>query len=342
MSGARGSGLGARKPGFVLPITGLFLWSLVFPYNFRAESSPPPSAPPSFDAADEESLVVDALWAKFKVLPAGQRPKIALVFGGGGARGLAHVGVLKVLRQEGVPVDMIVGTSVGAIVGALAAADVPTEEIEKMGAEVGWNNLTDLSKSNLVKLLVSEELLSTKKMEEYLRKRFGDKTFADLKIPFACLSTDLRTGEQIILREGNVALAARASATMPGVFQPVPYRHRLLVDGGIVDNVPTDVAKLLGADVIVCVNVPPDFSRNAPSNVLTTLNQAIYIQGQVIVQERLALADVLIEPQVRDVNAFELWKSKECMAAGEAAARKAMPALRRALVARIFKARMKQ
>lgn len=320
----------------------LFPGGASFGIDVPSAASPSSPAAPSFDAADEESLVVDALWAKFKALPVGKRAKVALVLGGGGARGLAHVGVLKVLRQEGVPVDLIVGTSVGAIVGALAAADVPTEEIEKMGAEIGWNKLTDYSKSNLVKLLVSEELLSTKKMEDYLHRMFGDKTFADLKTPFACLSTDLRTGEQIILREGNVALAARASATMPGVFQPVPYRHRLLVDGGIVDNVPTDVAKLLGADVIVCVNVPPDFSRNAPSNVLTTLNQAIYIQGQVIVQERLALADVLIEPQVKDVNAFELWKSKECMAAGEAAARKAMPALRKALVSRFFKARLKQ
>jgi NTE family protein len=232
---------------------------------------------------------------------------------------------------------MIVGTSVGSIVGALTASGVPAEEIEKMGAEVGWNKLTNLSRTGVVKLLLSEELLSTQKMEGYLQRRIGNRTFADLQIPFAAVAADLRTGEQIILREGSVAVAARASATMPGVFRPVPYRHRLLVDGGIVDNLPTDVAKLLGADIIVCINVPLDLSRNAPENVMATLNQALYIQGRVISQERLSQADVVIEPRVQDVNTFELWKSPECMAAGEAAARGALPRLRKALVERFFK-----
>jgi NTE family protein len=291
-----------------------------------------------FSAEDEDALVTDALWAKFRDLPPAKRPRVALVLGGGGARGLAHIGVLKVLRREKVPVDMIVGTSVGAVVGALAAAGVAPEDIEKMGNEVGWDKLTNMSKANLVKLLVAEELLSSQKMESYLQRRFGNMTFADLKTPFAAVAADLRTGEQIILREGSLALAARASATMPGVFRPVPYRQRLLVDGGIVDNVPTDVAKLLGADVIICVSVPLDLSRNAPGNVLTTLNQALYIQGQAIAQERLNQADVVIQPRVQDVNTFELWKSKECMAAGEAAARDALPGLRKVLVDRFFKA----
>jgi NTE family protein len=297
----------------------------------------PALSPDAFTAAEEESVLADALWAKLRDIPASQRPKVALVLGGGGARGLAHVGVLKVLARERVPVDMVVGTSVGAIVGALYAAGVPPEDIGRMAEEVGWTKLTNLSTAGVVKLLVSEELLSTQKMEGYLARRFGKKTFADLKVPFACVAADLRTGEQIILREGDVALAARASATMPGVFRPVPYRHRLLVDGGIVDNLPTDVAKLLGADIILCVDVPVDFSRTAPANVLTTLNQALYIQGQVISQQRLSLADVVVRPKVADVNTFELWKSKECVEAGEAAARKAMPDVRRVLVSRFFK-----
>lgn len=313
----------------------LFLASLLlFPAAFAGETG-------GFTPNDEESLVVEALWARYKSLPVGKRPKVALVLGGGGARGLAHIGVLKVLKAAGVPVDLVVGTSVGAIVGALSCAGVPPEKIESMAADIGWDKLTDYSTAGVVKLLVSEELLSTQKMESYLEKHFGAKTFADLKTPFAAVAADLRTGEQIVLREGSVALAARASATMPGVFQPVPYRHRLLVDGGIVDNLPTDVAKLLGADIILCVNVPVDFSRTAPSNVMTTLNQALYIQGQVITQERLALADVVIAPKVRDVNTFELWKSAECVAAGEAAAREALPTLRRVLAAKFFKARGK-
>jgi NTE family protein len=314
-------------------LSGLFyLVACVAPVRAAA----PASAPTAFSEAEEESLVIDALWARLKVAPSSKRPKVALVLGGGGARGLAHIGVLKVLRREGVPIDMIVGTSVGAMVGALAAADVPPEEIERMTSDVGWDELTNLSNAHLVKLLVSEDLLSTQKMEDYLKSRFGDKTFADLKIPFACVAADLRTGEQIVLREGSVALAARASATMPGVFKPVSYRQRWLVDGGIVDNVPTDVAKTLGADIILCVNVPAELAGNAPGNVLTTLNQALYIQGQVIVQERLALADVLIQPRVSGVNTFDLWKGKECVSAGEDAARRAMPQLKKVLSGKFF------
>jgi NTE family protein len=284
----------------------------------------------------EAALLADSLWPVLRDLPANRRPRVALVLGGGGARGLAHIGVLKVLAQEKVPIDLIVGTSVGALVGALYAAGLPIEKIERMGEEIGWDKLTDLSTARLVRLLVTENLLSTARMEEYLQSYIGDKKFADLKTAFACVAADLKTGEQIILREGSVALAARASATMPGIFRPVPYRHRLLVDGGVVDNVPTDVAKLLGADVVLCATAPADFSRYNVSNVLTTLTQSLYIQGQVISEERQALADVVIAPKVAEVLALELWKSKECIAAGVSATRESMPNVRQALVKAFF------
>lgn len=290
-------------------------------------------------AADkEEDMLVDSLWPKLRDLPADRRPRVALVLGGGGARGLAHIGVLKVLAQEKVPVDMIIGTSVGALIGALYAAGLSIDQIERMGKDIGWDKLTNLSPGAMVKLLMKDQLLSTQKMEEYLNRHMGKKQFADLKIPFACVATDLKTGEQIVLREGSVSLAARASATMPGFFMPVPYRHRFLVDGGVVNNVPTDVAQILGADVILCVPVPADFSEYNVSNVLNTMTQALYIQGEVITKERLAKADVLIQPQVQDVTAAQLWKSKECIAAGEAAGVAALPDIRRALVKKFFDA----
>jgi NTE family protein len=258
------------------------------------------------------------------------------VLGGGGARGLAHIGVLKVLKQENVPVDLVVGTSVGALAGALYASGLPIEQIESMGREVGWDELTDVSGARLLKLVVSEQLLRTEKMERYIERYIGNKKFADLPTAFACVAADLKTGEKIVLREGDVALAVRASATMPGFFSPVPYRHRLLVDGGIVDNVPVDVAKLLGADVVIAVGVPANFSKRSTSNVLMTLTQALYIQGEVLTQEQMKQSDVVILPKVGDVSAMELWRSKECMEAGETAARAALPGLRRVLVKRFF------
>lgn len=283
-----------------------------------------------------ETALWDGLWSRLRGLPADRRPRVGLVLSGGGARGLAHIGVLKVLEREKVPVDLIVGTSVGAIVGALNAAGVPARDIENLSADVGWSQLTDLSTARVVRLLVTERLLSTQKMEGYLESHIGDKKFADLKTEFACVAADLRTGEQIVLREGSVALAARASATMPGLFEPVPFRHRLLIDGGIVDNVPTDVAKRLGVDFMICVYTPADFSRHSVSNVLGTLTQALYIQGQVISEERLGLADFVLRPDVSDVSAMELWRSRECVEAGQRAAEAAWPEMRRRLVERFF------
>lgn len=302
------------------------LWVLGFPSPGPAAQSP----------SGDETALLDALWGRLRELPPDRRPRVGVVLSGGGARGFAHIGVLNVLQREKVPVDVLVGTSVGALVGALYASGLPPERIANLSAELGWTQLTDLSAARVVRLLVSEQLLSTQNMEKYLETHIGDKKFADLNTQFACVAADLRTGEQIVLREGSVALAARASATMPGLFEAVPYRHRLLVDGGIVDNVPTDVARRMGVDLLICVYTPADFSRHAVSNVLTTLTQAIYIQGQVISEERLNQADMVIRPDVGHVSALELWRSEECVEAGQRAAEALWPELKQKLVTAFF------
>lgn len=285
----------------------------------------------------QDELLVRTLWTRIKTLPVQERGKVGLVLGGGGARGLAHIGVLKVIAEERLPVDLLVGTSVGAIVGSLYASGMPIKELEKLGENVGWNQLSDISTANLVKLLVTYKLLSSKKMEDYLSKHIGNLRFDELPIQFACIAADLKTGERIILREGKLAPAVRASATIPGAFTPVEYRHRLLVDGGIVDNVPTDTAKLLGANIIIAVPIQADFSNYNVSNVLFILNQAIYIQGEVITQEKLNIADAVIKPRVGHVLALDLGKSKTCIEAGTVAARRALPELKRTITRKSFK-----
>jgi NTE family protein len=283
---------------------------------------------------DENKIVTDYFWERFVQLPPTQRPKIALVLGGGGARGLAHIGVLKVLEEEKVPVDMIVGTSVGALIGALYSAGVPVEKIEKLGENVGWSDISNLSDASIVKLLITEHLLSTEKMERYLNSNIGHVRFDELKIPFACVATDLITGERVILREGEVAPAARASSTIPGIFDPVEYRHRYLVDGGLYENIPTDVARLLGADFIIVVAVSADFSKNNISNAFTILTQSIYIQGKQLDEEKLKLADMLILPRVGDVASIDLGRSRECIEAGTLAARQSIRELKQKLMDR--------
>jgi NTE family protein len=291
-------------------------------------------ATPSF-SLDEDKFITDYLWQKTISLSPPARPKVALVLGGGGARGMAHIGILKVLEEEKVPVDMIVGTSVGALIGALYSADVPLDRIERMGETIRWNDLTNVSDSTLVNLLISEHLLSTEKMEQYLGKNIGNKRFDELKIPFACVATDLVTGERVILKEGEVALAARASSTIPGMFDPVEYRHRYLVDGGLFDNIPTDVAELMGADIIIAVAISSDFSKNNLSNVFMILTQSIYIQGRQFDEERLKAADIVIRPGVGTVTAVDLGHSRECIDAGVIAAHKAVPRIKELLIEKV-------
>jgi NTE family protein len=233
-----------------------------------------------------------------------------------------------------VPVDVVVGTSVGALIGAMYAAGAPMAKIEKMGETTGWDDITNLSDTSLVKMLITEHLLSTEKMEKYLHDTIGVVRFDALNIPFACVATDLITGERIIFREGEVALAARASATIPGLFTPVEYRHRYLIDGGLFDNIPADVAKLLGADFIIVAAVSADFSKNNIANAFMILTQSIYIQGRLLDEEKLKLADVIIRPQVNDISAVDLGRSKECINAGTLATRKSLQELKCRLIER--------
>ena len=284
----------------------------------------------------EEQLLSTYLWNDVKTLPSGKRPKIGLVLGGGGARGLAHIGVLKVLHREGVPIDLVVGTSVGALIGALYCSGLPVEQIQKMGEEIGWDRLTNISSAALVKLLVAQSLLSNKNLEQYLLKHIGHKQFSHMTTPFICIATDIQTGERIIFREGSVIQAVRASSTVPGLFKPVEYRHRFLVDGGLVDNIPTDIARLVGMDIVIAVSVEGSFTGYDTANVLQILNQALYIQGNVLSEKLLQQADFVIRPHVKDMSAIELWRSKECIEAGIAETRKGIFELKKLIMDRTF------
>ncbi|WP_413854108.1 patatin-like phospholipase family protein, partial [Candidatus Ruminimicrobium bovinum] len=195
------------KKIFLILITILFFFNTVFCF-------------------EQETFIVDHIYYKVINLPKEKRPKVILVLGGGGARGFAHVGVLKALREANIPIDMVVGTSMGALVGSLYCSGVKIEDIENIAEDIKWNDISNLNVTSLITMLTSEKLLSTKKMEEYIARMIGDKYFFQLDIPFVCVATDIKTGEKIIFKEGPVAPAARASATIPGIFEPVSYRQR--------------------------------------------------------------------------------------------------------------------
>jgi NTE family protein len=285
-----------------------------------------------------DRVVSESIWNGVCKLKSNERPRVILVLGGGGAKGLAHIGVLRVFQEERMPVDQVVGVSVGALIGALYSAGLSVDDIDSMANDIGWNKLTDFNRASMVRLVLSEELLSSKKMEDYLNKHIGNKLFSDLNIPFACVATDIGNGERVVFREGPVAIAARASATFPAVFHPVEYRHRMLVDGGVVDNLPTDIVERGPNDVIVAVTPKGDLISMENQSIFKSLVRTIEIQKDILSDEKKKTADFLIEPIVSGVSVTDLGRSKDCIEAGMAAARARMPELKKLIISRVLAA----
>jgi NTE family protein len=270
--------------------------------------------------------------------------------GGGGARGLSHIGVLKVLEEHGIYPDVIAGTSMGALVGALYASGLRAGDIER-ALRLDLRRLAMLAD---VRLSLSG-LVQGKRVTSALKSFLGDLDFSDLKIPFACVATDIVHGQEVVIRTGPVINAVRASISVPGLFTPVKVRGRYLVDGGLVNTVPVSTCREMGAEYVVGVNVIPDPSRllhtredeadddeeqeesprrsrlrrskqpkSSAPNVVKVLIQSLYIPGYRIAMENLAAADLAICPEVGDIGFFQFDKEVEAIEAGERAARKAV------------------
>jgi NTE family protein len=183
-----------------------------------------------------------------------KKGKIGLALGSGAARGLAHIGVLKVLEKEEIPLDMIAGTSMGALIGALYAQEKNAKRIEELALEIDWKRLILLADPTLPKM----GFVEGKKIKELLKSIIGDIKFSDLEIPFACVATDILTGEEVVIREGLVVEGVRASISLPVILTPAKWQGRFLVDGGLVNPVPVNLLKEMGADFTIAVNVIPE------------------------------------------------------------------------------------
>jgi len=201
-----------------------------------------------FKVVVEKDLELEDLLAKCKK----KGLKIGLALGGGSARGLAHVGVILALEAYNIPIDIIAGTSIGSVVGSLYAAGASIDQLEEAALSIKKSKtlfLIDL-------VLPHSGLISGERIEEMLNDLFlEDKTFADLKIPFAAVATEIESGAEVILNQGKVIDAVRASISIPGIFTPVKYENYYLVDGGVVNPVPVDVVKMMGADIIIAVSL---------------------------------------------------------------------------------------
>ncbi|MBU0479155.1 patatin-like phospholipase family protein [bacterium] len=185
-----------------------------------------------------------------------KKTKIGLALGGGAARGLAHIGVLKALVENNVPVDMIAGTSIGALVGACFAKDGEINTLEEIILNIDWRQLALLLDPNLA--LLKKGFIHGEKIKELLRSIIGDIEFKDLKIPLRVIATDVITGEEVVIDSGSVAEAVRASISIPVIFTPVKFENKFLVDGGIVNPVPVNIVRNMGAKLVIACNVIPE------------------------------------------------------------------------------------
>jgi NTE family protein len=251
-------------------------------------------------------------------------PKIALVLGGGAARGFAHVGVIRALEQEKIPVDMIVGTSVGSLIGAIYADTRSSFDLEVIAFKLEKDDLFDFSIFSSTTGPVKGD-----RLEKFVQTRIRKKNIEELSIPFSAVATNLVTGEMVVLDKGPVGQAVRASSSIPGVFTPVIYQGMTLVDGGVVDNVPVDVARSKGADIVIAVNIGKNVVNKDVSNILDITLQAVNIMSYEISKFKAQGADVLIEPDVGGVAMMDFTLKEYCIRAGIEAAQKMMPELKK-------------
>lgn len=288
-----------------------------------------------------------------------KRPRIGLVLGGGGAAGIAHVGVLKVLEEQGVPIDVIAGTSMGAIVGSLYAAGYKADELEKVVGSLDWPSLFDdqqprdmqsfqLKRDNAgffntaevgIKdhsLKLPDGLVSGQKLMFELRRLLERVAQIDdfdrLPIPFRAVATDIETGEQVVLRKGNLATAVRASMSIPGVFSPIVIDDRLLVDGFVSNNVPVDVARQMGADILIVVSLPYYFEKrdqlNSAVAVTVQAMQFLTAKNSLPQLKGLHAPHIVIEPDLKDIGSLSFGRVQETIPIGEAAAKAHLGAIK--------------
>ena len=249
-------------------------------------------------------------------------PRIGLALGGGFARGIAHAGVLKVFEQHRIPLHCITGVSAGAIVAAAYASGTPAADIAKVGSSMRFRHVAKWS-------ICRMGFMGSERMKRFLEGVLKVHRFEDMATPLGVLATDLCTGEPVSFRDtGDVFLPIRASCSYPGLFQPVPYGDRLLVDGAMSIEVPALLARQLGATHVISVSVPPPTCIRPPSDVLQIVRRCFQIMQRHSEGVWRDASDLILTPDLKSIdwNGFEA--GPELVKAGEAAATEALPAIR--------------
>jgi NTE family protein len=268
------------------------------------------------------------------------KKKVGLALGGGGARGMAHIGVLDVLKNEGIPIDLIAGTSAGAVIGAAYAWRQDTRRLVREALEANWKKLTPL----IDLCLPRSGFIRGKKVRNLIADFVGGEiNFSDLTIPFACVVTDIDTGEEIVIDRGPVPDALRATISVPGIFTLVKHQGQYVVDGGLTTPVPVEVVRKMGADFIIAVNVSPDVTgrmgkryrrrvrAHKEPNIFQVMMQSLYIGTYAMAAHALEEADIVIEPDLANIGAGDFNKARAMITRGRRAAHQAVPEIKRKL-----------
>ncbi|MCB2198447.1 patatin-like phospholipase family protein [bacterium] len=338
-----------RHPGLILLALSLFALSLLVG-STPACAQPTTTAPTNTLSAESDYNMT--------ILPDPQgppsRPRVGLVLSGGGAKGLAHIGVLKVIEEAGLDIDVVTGTSMGSIIGGLYAIGYTSEEIDSLVVSIDWADFF-AETVNREHLSMEQKLYDARYLAS-LPLRDGTVSlpnglipgqnfsallnrltlfvhdtpdFHNLPRPFACIATDLVTGVAVVLDHGNLSEAIRASMAIPSIFTPVPYQGSLLVDGGMVRNFPAQDALDLGADILVGVNVGvPLNSREKLTDIISIVNQSLSFIGAESDSIQRTLVDILIEPPVAEFSITDFYDAKSIIQVGEETARTYLPQLR--------------
>jgi len=248
-------------------------------------------------------------------------PRIALALGGGAVRGFAHIGVIKTLEAHGIVPQIVVGTSAGSVVGALYAGGYGGFDLQKIAFQMDEVSVGDW-------VMPDRGFIKGEQLQNFVNRALQNKPIERLGKTFAAVATDLGSGEQAVFRRGNTGMAVRASSSVPGVFQPVTINGREYVDGGLTSPIPVKVARSLGADIVIAVDISSKPGNAKVSDTLDVLLQTFSIMGQTIGQYELAQADVVIRPDTTGIGSTDFEQKHQAIMEGERAALAALPLIR--------------
>lgn len=257
------------------------------------------------------------------------KPKatVALALGGGASKGFAHIGIIKVLKENNIPIKIVTGTSAGSIVGSMYASGMSPDRLELEAEILGKTDLVDLT-------LSTSGFIKGEKLQNYINRKVGNRPMQQFPIKFAAVATDFESGKPVVFNVGNAGQAVRASASIPNVFQPVVIGSRKYVDGGLSQPVPVSAAKKLGANFIIAVDISARPAKNVSQGMFSYLDQTFNVMSQTALHQELGQANVVIKPQVLELGSIGGFDQKQrAIQLGEQAARAALPEIKRKLAA---------